>query len=149
MRESEQNMKNAAIFLLIVAVGALGWKLWADKSLQDNYEFTEKCASQAAKVFARLEGGQTGSTFAHYQSHFNPRLNKCFMLLEGTDYSTGVHYYSDLYDAYEQRQYADFTSWVGNPAGNLMACDLTPLSGDERKCASRAEYDAFVAEYMK
>lgn len=152
-----RNIRNAAILVLVVAVAALvvavaalGWML-SDKSRRDNVEFTENCASQATKLFARLgysESGPTGSTFAHYQSHFNPRLNKCFMLLEVTTRGGGTMFYDNvLLDAYEQREYAEYQ---GDPFKSLpMGCQLMPLSGDERHCASRHEYDAFVAEYMK
>ncbi len=140
------------IIILFVLVLALGWELYADKSRRDSFEFTEKCSSQAAKVFARLgysDNGPTNGVSATYQSRYNVGLNKCFMALETTAFGNKTETVDDfLFNSYEQREYAEYIGKAGDPLHSIM-CQLLPLSGEKRSCASLDEYNAFVADYMK
>ena len=55
-----------------------------------------------------------------------------------------------LYDAFEQREYAELNVTNGLGAVNHIAtCSLMPLQGDERACTSEAEFKLLVARYME
>jgi hypothetical protein len=50
-----------------------------------------------------------------------------------------------LFDAVEQRQYADFSS----QKELILACRLIPSGGEQKPCNSKAAFSAFVAGYME
>jgi len=147
--------ERAIIVFLLVVVLALGWAL-LEKSKRDNFDLRAKCGEQAAREFARLgyrESGPTNGIFAGYESRYNPSLNRCFMTLHTTSYSenpvtqvTG----KSLFDAFEQREYAEFTGTrTSDQQDHVMICILSLPTETKRYCKSEAEYDAFVASYMK
>lgn len=124
-------------------------------------DLQEKCASQAQIAYQeseRKDQGQskklgafsTGSS--DYHSHYNTKLQKCFILTNktqalGDQMSISV----TLTDAYERRLYAVYilinqeseTHW------EMLICELIPSWVDKRICTSREEFDAFVAGYME
>jgi hypothetical protein len=126
-------------------------------------DLQEKCAAQAKIAYqqskldeqersTKLGALATGSS--GYQSHYNTKLQKCLMLvnqsqvLEG-QMSTGA----TLTDAYDRRVYAVYI-WIGQDDNEHqetppIVCELIPSLADRRDCASREEFDAFAAEYMK
>jgi len=126
----------------------------AKSSKQDDFAMQEKCSAQADKVFRELGYKQTGSRdniSEVLQSHFNPRLGKCFMTIEtfGRDLSQNRF----LLDAFEQREYAEYfwtvdkvkKYWENPP----KMCKEIPSSGDERPCHSDDDYKTIVKRYME
>jgi hypothetical protein len=89
-----------------------------------------------------------------YQSHYNKKLDKCFVSIETTDLvgkqsvTTAV-----LLDAFERRLFAQYgwsseenkKYWEVAPA----TCDLIPTPREQTTCSSKEEFDAFVAKYME
>jgi hypothetical protein len=172
-----------ALAVLLVAVLALAWRLnstsgtlgrlqetisqqqqqiqtlttaLADRSKQEGLALQEKCAAQAEKVFLAF-----GYKFASknldadiLQSHFNSRLNKCFMTVDANSYQKGQQFSNRvLLDAYEQREYAEYT-WMSDKVKKYwevkpFACKEIPLMGDEQFCNSDDEYKAIVRRYME
>lgn len=124
----------------------------ADKSKQENLVLQEKCALQVEKVFRQL-GYKVGGMDL-YQSHYNAKLNKCFMSLESTSFATGGMFVNKfLFDAYEQREYGQYM-WMADKVKKFwevppITCELTPSLADKSLCNSEDEYKAFVARYME
>ena len=124
----------------------------ADKSKQSNLELQAKCAMQAEKMYQHLGYKLSGPDV--YQSHYNEKLNKCFMLIEttrvaGESISNGKY----LFDAYEQREYANYI-WMTHPGKKYWevppaVCELIPSTGAKTDCKSEDEYKDFVARYME
>lgn len=153
-------MKIAIAILILIVVG-LGWQLngematnnrqrgqiaaltskLIDKTARENFELQEKCAKQADKVFRELGYNLNADS---NQSHFNVKLNRCFMSF-GTG-SVGKFPSKYLIDAYEQRQYAEYFVFI---EGRSEGCSLTPLGEKEHSCKSKEEYNEFVAKYME
>jgi hypothetical protein len=131
----------------------------------------ERCATQAEKAFQtwkredRAEGERVGSSlvFADYSSHYNTKLQKCLMLVEaqhqlghltqaspsGPTFSTTAA----LTDAYERRTYAVYV-WMSRPDKKYWevpptSCELIPTPREKRNCATREEFDDFVARYLE
>jgi len=124
----------------------------------------ERCAQQARKSFQELDAkdraeqkqlGQSRMS-GDYQSHYNTKLGKCLMLIElmdmmGSGGQTSTTAY--VMDANERRMYAiyvwmsrqDKKYWEVPPA----ACELSPSLQEKKPCASREEFDTFVARYME
>jgi hypothetical protein len=115
----------------------------------------------ASRGGIQTSGWKTNGFPANYESHYNPAMNKCFMLqrvltvshLQG--WGTKSWASTFLLDAYEQRIYAelDITDlpWLGDPVGHrrISRCDLMPPHESKRTCRSEAEYASFVARYME
>ena len=116
-----------------------------DKSAHENLELQEKCAAQADKVFREL-GYSLSKNLASIQSHFNSKLNKCFMSLMYTSRNSNSRY---LLDAYEQREYAEFSTIFQISANIIVGCHLAPLAEKEIRCKSEGEYNEFVSRYME
>ena len=124
----------------------------ADKSRRENLEFQQMCALQVEKVFRAIgwkEGVPQDGNIATYQSHYNPKLGKCFMTLD----ITGMNTTRTLFDAYEQRDYAVYL-WMPRKDKKFWEvpptiCRLIPSSGSEQICKSEEEYKEFVAHYME
>jgi hypothetical protein len=79
-----------------------------------------------------------------YESHYNPSQKACFVLIQYSDPSRerlGLQ----LFDAVEQRQYADFAS----EKALILFCRLIPSDGEQKPCNSTAAFNAFVASYME
>jgi hypothetical protein len=121
----------------------------------------EKCASQAQKVFGeyQLEDRQVrfGSGLAitsDYRSHYNTKLQRCFVVVEATHVLNGqISTSVTLTDAYERRGYGDYI-WMSKEEKKYwevppVLCELDPISQEKRFCNGREEFDAFVAEYME
>jgi hypothetical protein len=162
---------------LLAIVLALAWLLYAevttsrqqqsqlaeltvklsDRTMRENLELQEKCALQAEKIFHKLghllRSSDKGASDS-FTSHYNAKLNKCFMSIE-TIYrpatpagmSIGWH----LLDAYEQKDYAMYASGMlkkGDESPPTL-CVLMPRLENEQTCKSEREYKAFVARYME
>lgn len=156
-------MKIVAVILLL-AVFALGWQwheeveannqlrgqlsaLTKKSSAKENLELQDKCSTQAGKLFSQL-GYSLSKSLDSYESHYNAKLNKCFISVDTSSGRTRFHF---LLDAYEQRGYADSMTYMSGepPALILTGCHLTPPGEKASTCKSQEEYDHFVARYME
>jgi hypothetical protein len=123
----------------------------------------ERCAMQAKRAFEELHANaQVGQApLDKYRSHYYTKTGKCLMLFE-RNYVDAVapgtedfHDLASLIDANDRRQYAAYEkiSHLNPPAPGrtepLPRCELTPSLGEEKKCATREEFDAFVNGYLK
>jgi hypothetical protein len=115
-----------------------------DKSAQQSLTFKRQCAGDADRYFRKWNNVQTPSTAqVGYESHYNPSQKACFVLIQYTDPSR-EYFGLQLFDAVEQRQYADFSSEEA-----LIFCHLIPSDGEQKPCNSKAALSAFVASYME
>jgi hypothetical protein len=123
-----------------------------DKTARENLEFQEKCALQAYKTFTdpnfrlRADGGI--NTYEDYESHYNTRLNKCFVKIHIRGDGSGFS--ESLIDAFERRTYANYllSSTKSNQLENVT-CNLQPVALDGRACRTYEDYKAFVATHME
>jgi len=123
----------------------------------------ERCATQAKRAFEELHANaRVGQTpLDKYKSHYYTKTGKCLMLIESRyvdSVATGrvdLHVSASLIDANERRQYAAYEEirHLNSPAPGgtepLPRCELTPSLDEEKKCATREEFDAFVNGYLK
>ena len=127
-------------------------------------ELQATCAAQARRAFQEYSAedkaesakfGKLMSTMSiDYRSHYNTKINRCLIVTEkmssvGAQTSTSVN----LWDALERRNYASWL-WQSHPTKKYwevppLACELSPNYQGKRNCATREEFDAFVAEYME
>jgi len=125
---------------------------FSDKTARENFELRQKCALQGGNLFRQL--GYKLNDLALLQTHYNAKLNKCFLEFDYTTSSAdGLENVRYLLDAIEQKEYAEYIwkSEKGRPflAVPPLSCKLNPSSGDKSICKSEDEYEAFVAHYME
>ena len=120
-------------------------KLKAEVAVQQSFDLRRQCAADADRYFKKRNNAQTPSTAqVGYESHYNPSQKACFVLIQYSDPSRerlGLQ----LFDAVEQRQYADFSS----EKALILSCRLFPSDGEQKPCNSTAAFSAFVAGYME
>jgi len=138
-------MRLGVLCLLLTATGASAQSL----------EQQAICAKQARIAFEEYSGDPKSSgrnkITNDYESHYNPKLNRCFIAIDTTEpMGKEVFVTALLMDAFERRVYAS-SSRTGKKYWEVppTTCDLTPTSQDKRTCSSKDEYDAFVAKYME
>ncbi len=90
-----------------------------------------------------------------YTNHYDPRLNKCFVLVQYSDHKIQeiIYTYRILEDAFESKVYGEY-SW--HTEKNKFFWDVPPTeckvtlpSGGEKNCHSLEEFDALVKQYMQ
>lgn len=171
-------MKNVALFLLALAVVAIGMFAYHRDQEHDRVirELTakidhsqrqidhsqrqaadlglqQKCAEQARKEFTAW--GWAKNPMASFENHCNSRLNKCFMLIN--DMTTmGDETFSNksLSDAFEGRSYAEYMWHTVKDKKYWEAapsiCKVTLPSGEDTFCRSDVEFDDLIKKlYME
>jgi hypothetical protein len=121
----------------------------------------ERCAQQSHRTFQELDTkdradqkqlGQTRIS-GDYQSHYHTKLGKCLMLIEAFDMLSGGQSSTSAYvmDANERRVYASYLLISRQDYGQTppAVCELSPSLQEKKLCASREEFDSFIARYME
>ena len=133
-----------------------------DLSRREALELQHECGLQAEKAFKQAGwkvGEPTDGSTASLESHYNPGMNKCFMVVRTLTVTatTGTKSWASTFldDAYEKRPYAELDitdlGWLGDPVGHrrIANCTLWPPHESQRTCRSEAEFASFVAGYME
>lgn len=122
-------MRNAALFVLLAAVGVLGilayFQLQSIEQLTTQVqtaskatalELQEKCARQAKAYF----DANTWGPYQHagFANHYDAASNKCFVLVNVIDNSKAGHVSQNLLlsDAFEGTDLGDFMLWADKTA---------------------------------
>jgi hypothetical protein len=136
-----------------IRLGVLCLLLTATTASAQSLEQQAICAKQAKVAFEKYNADskefakEAAPNFTEYQSHYNTKINKCLIDIDGMFIGNGTTTtFALLMDAYEQRIYAQY--FGGGSPGN-DSCDLTPSFKEQTHCSSKDEYDAFVAKYME
>ena len=139
--EGEMRIRLGVLCLLLIASGA------SAQSLEEQ----AICTKQAKVVFEEHTAGHTGkdNITNDYQSHYNPKLYRCFITVEMHE-RKGHEFFVEalLMDAFERHVYAVYVG-VSREGKESTTCDLAPPSEEQTHCSSKDEYDAFVAKYME
>ena len=139
---------------LITANQALESRL-ADQSAKVGLELQDKCAVQADKMFHQLGWGKplpsNSPRAEEYVSHYNTKMNKCFLEVTIEDFRDGTTTHT-LLDAFERREYA-FYLWRVDDKKKYWEvppkrCSLHAPQEDEAFCTSEDAYKAFVDRFM-
>lgn len=123
-----------------------------EKSKIENFDLQEKCAKQAHEVFTL--SGEDKTSNSGYSNHYNEKLNKCFVKIDGTNMINGVMWRSEtVSDAFEGTQYG---SYMWHTEEGKQYSEVSPIictvklpSGEEKMCHSQDEFDDLVTKnYM-
>ena len=155
-------------------LGLLCLLLIATTASAQSLEQQAMCAKQAKAYFQEdnpdnQKANQKALDYGYkslgsdYVSHYNAKLNRCFVLVDGSSQAPDGRFgtNSQLADAFERRIYATY-GWTSEKGKRYWEvpptiCELMPkgkpaLNEDHREttnCSSKDEYDAFVAKYME
>ena len=109
-------------------------------------DLQEKCARQAASFF---RDGYAQKKMATYESHYNQRLDRCFMMVyDMSDVSGTVVLIKDLYDAFGGADLGTFARST-DKNGQSTRCFFTLPSGEEKACSTEKEFKELVKVYMQ
>ncbi len=120
----------------------------------------ERCAAQARKAFQEWENESKKvplieTLSSDYESHYNTKIRKCLIVISGmSTLASGkgsVITSVSLMDAYEHYLYAYYIG-ISSPTKKEVPpldCELIRTFLEQKLCANRDEFDAFVAGYME
>lgn len=118
------------------------------------YELSERCGRTARDWFKDNWGdGESRSdgiaSHSSYENHYNPKLNRCFALLnmmfEGKNSKTGaetLRTFAQLYDVNDAHAMGSYL--VNHEPNQLLNC----LMG-KQQCTSTDQWDAWAATYLE
>ena len=118
-------------------------------SKEEDYRLQEKCGKRCDEMFKKELGNgitsdESSSMISSYQSHYNKKMNKCFILVKETSYlkdkKRDVILNKELIDINENKYYGSFSKY-GGMTNNCI------VSGEE--CKSEEEWDLLVKPYME
>jgi len=113
------------------------------------YDLQESCSKHAQIFFDYFVTDPQAKQTDEFSSHFNRKLNKCFVLVKHGIIDVKKDIYTEnLYDAIEKKPYGSL-AWKSQDSKKYW--EVKPLICEMRDqyCKSRAEFDAFVRSYME
>jgi hypothetical protein len=163
-------MREAITIILALATGYLIWHVrtldlafteqrrqiqelntkFAARPKSNTLEIQAKCATQGS-TFWKENGWDKRE--ASYLTHFNQKLDKCFIFITYNPPSKGLSVIQQLQDAFEGKGYGEY-SW-SVPPGKAPAevkpilCSVISPAGQKTICNSPEEFDALVKMYME
>ena len=115
------------------------------KNLRKELELCEKCKKKCEEHFKKEYGNgilNNGKRTVTYESHYNKKLNKCFIILT-TNFIIEKYNKSYrekfLFDVNYLRDYAFYHN-----SGTITFCDV-----ERNKCSSEEEWVSLVKPYME
>jgi hypothetical protein len=120
---------------------------------KDLYELSERCGKTCAQRF-KEEYGKEG-TYPYngqlitrgYTSHYNAKLNKCFILIEDSVISKEASKSKLLWDINENKEYGQYFAFREDKKLFHMKTTLCVVL--EMSCKSEQEWDLLVKPYME
>jgi hypothetical protein len=151
-------MKN--IFAVAIALSLLSTGIYAQSRTSNPcgptsteiFNFRERCAKQAHDEF--LSRAYKDNPLAELNNHYNPAMDKCFMLVSSVDSVVEpghIWIRRSLVDAYDRKIYAvfDWRSSDKKAEGvRPVRCLVSLPSGEERYCGSKNEFLDLISIYM-
>ncbi len=121
----------------------------ADKAIV--YKLQQTCSSDAQTRFNKGGWGLPAYKFrTRFTSHYNDKLNKCFMEVRVDNSLSSKGRYANMFvsDVLEDKDYADYAA-PGSDSTEPLACNVTLRSGGVQKCHSEEEFENLVRYYME
>ncbi|HVO68032.1 MAG TPA: hypothetical protein VMT12_16265 [Syntrophales bacterium] len=111
------------------------------------YKMEEMCGKKAHERFTQRNGiieTKNGMMLINYTYHYNKKMNKCFVLLETTNYKNNeaVSNNKELWDINENENYGRFFKYVKDD--KPFACKVA-----NRRCTSEYVWNSLIKPYME
>jgi hypothetical protein len=149
------------LFFLVVSLCvpavASGTDLDTKTSGKELYELSVQCGKHSAEYFEKTFGTwwladgegrrwskkENGIITHNYRSHYNIKMNKCFIIVTTADIQYNPPKHSSIkiiFDVNENKKYGYF-SILGD---KLISCEIIG-----KKCTTEAEWDSATIAYME
>lgn len=132
---------------------------------QGTLTLQEKCANGARESFERKYCGDQsqiypsgcfvvdlfGAYYWSYESHYNKKLDKCFLLAHGHTGYKGLPKFNDysLIDVFEGKVYATYFARTGYEKNLFLYPDVAECSVGDKQCKSLVEFENLIRPYME
>ena len=103
-----------------------------DNERKVDYQLQKQCGEDSEKFYKK----NFNSSVVMYQSHYNKKLNKCFILVSDGQFD------NLFYDVNENKTYGSFISSKGDH--KTVYCNVL-----DKSCNSKEEWDKLVKPYME
>jgi len=136
------------VSLMLLATGAQA------QSAKEKYELIERCAKQAAEVFAKEWGA--GSVKDHeyelrgrYENHYSSRFNKCFYLeIDTTSTNKTLTKRMTLWDLNDNKHYGSYAKDDPHTLSSLPD-PVECWTLQEKQCKSEEEWRSLIKPFME
>jgi len=149
--EMARQISNKTAALAVITIATVSSTVAAQPSDQQ-----AKCAAQAEAAFDELTREYTdvlesltipySITYNNYRAHYSGKVSRCLFLVRKSvslmGNSSDISY---LLDASNRNMYALYV----DTGGKMESCSLIRSIRQTKTCKGRAEFDAFVAQYME
>jgi hypothetical protein len=132
---------------------------------QSTLALQEKCAKEARENFEKKYCGDQsqiypvgcfvvdpfGVYYWSYESHYNKKLDKCFLLAHGHTSYKGQPMFNDysLFDVSGGKVYAIYFARTGYDENLSLYPDVAECSVGDKQCKSLEEFENLIRAYMK
>jgi hypothetical protein len=132
---------------------------------QSNLSLQEKCAIGARENFERKYCGDQSQIYPSgcfvvdlfstyywsYESHYNKKLDKCFLLAHGHTGFKGQPKFNDysLMDVFEGKVFAIYFARTGYEKNLFVYPDVAQCSVGDKQCKSLVEFENLIRPYME
>ena len=109
----------------------------------------QRCTAEARKKFVTL--GWASMPRTSFTDHYNPTLNKCFMVIESTTtLGNDLSVFKTLINVSDDKQFGLWAK-LGNGSDETAAvrCTVTMLSGEEEPCFTEEQFRLLIKRYMQ
>lgn len=115
---------------------------------QQAFELQENCAKYSQQFFEYFITDPSEKELYENISHYNSKLNKCFVLLKRPIWRVEDIFSKNLYDAIERKPYASF-AWKVDSVKKYW--EVKPLICEMlgKSCSNESEFDEFVKKYLE
>jgi len=137
-------------FVLLLVVGVTGTFGQTPKSepRQATLAQQKMCADQAKKFYN--EPDFKSKDFTEYTSHYDPRMNVCYVMIR-SDLHIGKHSVAfQIFDAFEGTERAHMQMQVEGPISEQQpyACSVKPIGQKEIYCKTEEEFDNLIKKHF-
>ena len=110
----------------------------------------ERCAKRAEAFFNDYARRGHGDAATSYDSHYNPKLRKCFVNVTITGFAGRGNFstFREIFSAFESKTYGTYVQDKADYEAPPLVCRVTKSDGTERECQSESEFDQMAAEYI-
>jgi hypothetical protein len=147
---------SAAAIITIAIAGGVLYLNYERSRPEFRAALHERCTKRAERdltaVGWRLDGGLTNGKSVKYKTHYNDRLDECFLLTAVTTVDTetdGIRKEYELGNLSEQASYAEYFESRTPDLAPFIQCKLDVPNEKPVFCHSAKEWDRLVKPYIE
>lgn len=155
-RKKKRSISNISCMILFIALILLpvhNASTETKLSAIELYQLKERCGKTCSERFKEEYGKEGPYSYEGnkgliaYSSHYNAKLNKCFILITDARYSDEGYQSDVLWDIIENKVYGDYFAFRRDKKSFNMTITKCGVLGVS--CKSKREWDTLVKPYME